>query len=110
MRAVCPSWDKTPRRREGGHIFHGSTPALFEAWVTALVKRSHQPGEDDASKSMLFINAWNEWGEGNHLEPCHRWGLGYLEALERGLSTAVPVEAVSTDSLVWQKSVLAPTA
>jgi hypothetical protein len=110
IRSVCPSWDNTPRRSVGGHIFHGSTPALFEAWVTKLVKQSHQPDTANVSKSMLFINAWNEWAEGNHLEPCQRWGLGYLEALRRGLRAAVPVEARSADSYVWQKGVPAQIA
>ena len=34
-------------------------------------------------ENFIFINAWNEWAEGNHLEPCQKWGLSYLEALKR---------------------------
>ena len=35
---------------------------------------------------FLFINAWNEWAEGNHLEPCQKWGKGYLEATKEILT------------------------
>jgi hypothetical protein len=37
-------------------------------------------------ENLIFINAWNEWAEGNHLEPCQKWGLKYLEATQRALT------------------------
>ena len=36
-------------------------------------------------ENLFFINAWNEWAEGNHLEPCVKWGRKYLEALKKSL-------------------------
>ena len=80
---VCPSWDNSARRPKGkGIIFRNSSPALFGDWVTAK-SRSFAPEGDE---NLLFINAWNEWAEGNHLEPCLRHKRGWLGATARGLS------------------------
>lgn len=78
---VTPSWDNTARRKQGATILHNSTPALYERWLRSIVERSLQRGE-----TLVFINAWNEWGEGNHLEPCQKWGYAYLEATRNALS------------------------
>ena len=77
---VCPQWDNSPRRKKDAVILHNSTPELFSHWLEAAVNQSLQAGNE-----ILFINAWNEWAEGNHLEPCQKWGLGYLEATRRVL-------------------------
>ena len=37
------------------------------------------------SKKVVFIKSWNEWGEGNYMEPCLKYGHGYLEALKKAL-------------------------
>jgi hypothetical protein len=39
-------------------------------------------------RDLVFVNAWNEWGESNHLEPCRKWGRGYLEATRRAIGEA----------------------
>jgi hypothetical protein len=36
-------------------------------------------------ENLFFINAWNEWAEGNHLEPCIKWGDSYLQGLKEAL-------------------------
>ncbi len=77
---VTPSWDNTARRERGATMLRGSSPALFEKWVSEVV------GRYGSETDLLFVNAWNEWAEGNHLEPCQRWGRGYLEAHLRGLA------------------------
>jgi len=69
---VTPSWDNTPRRKTGAFTLTGSTPSQYGRWVE-LVDGSNP-------YSLAFVNAWNEWGEGCHLEPCQRWGRQYLEA------------------------------
>lgn len=73
---LMPSWDNTPRREKGGLVFLDSTPKLYSRWLEHIVDnfRPYSPQEN-----LLFINAWNEWGEGNHLEPCEKWRQSYLE-------------------------------
>lgn len=91
FRGVTPSWDNTPRHDRGAKIVTGSTPNLFEEWLATVVARA---AEDPVSGGMIFVNAWNEWAEGNHLEPCRRWGRAYLEAhlraLQRGVAAPSP--------------------
>jgi hypothetical protein len=89
---VCPGWDNSVRRKEGAIIFTGSTPEIYERWLretvtrlTADIDREEEEDGQISCESLLFINAWNEWGEGNHLEPCQRWGRAYLEATRRAL-------------------------
>lgn len=73
---VCPSWDNSARRPPGkAIIFRNSTPALFTTWLSA--KATRKP-ESDAN--LIFINAWNEWAEGNHLEPCQQYNHEWLES------------------------------
>ena len=75
-RGVMPSWDNTPRKMERSISFFGSTPELYGEWLEATVSetKAHLPREH----RMVFINAWNEWGEGAYLEPDRRRGYAYL--------------------------------
>lgn len=75
---VCPGWDNTARRASGAMILHESSPELFRQWVAGKIKITNW---DLLPENFLFVNAWNEWAEGNHLEPCERWGVDYLNAL-----------------------------
>lgn len=79
---VTPSWDNTARRKRGATILHNSTPEAYEHWLRASVQNTLS---NESSEKIVFINAWNEWGEGNHLEPCQKWGHAYLEATQRVL-------------------------
>lgn len=75
-RCVMPGWDNTARRGSSGTVFVGSSPERYRRWL-ARVASSFRPFSPD--ENLIFINAWNEWGEGAHLEPDTRWGGGYLE-------------------------------
>ena len=72
-------WDNTPRNKHGV-VYSGFTIEKFEDNIKKLVKRAYQE-----NKQMLFINAWNEWGEGAYLEPDERYGYRKLEAIRSAL-------------------------
>ena len=80
---VMPAWDNSARRKQAATIITDSTPELYEAWLRDTVQKfiPYSPEEN-----FVFINAWNEWAEGNHLEPCQRWGRKYLDATARALN------------------------
>jgi lipopolysaccharide biosynthesis protein len=86
FRCVTPMWDNSARRASEATIFEGSTPELYEAWLRTVLERTID--EQPPSRRFVFVNAWNEWAEGNHLEPCQRWGRAYLEATRRVLDAA----------------------
>jgi lipopolysaccharide biosynthesis protein len=87
IRCVCPGWDNTARRKRGNRILQGSTPEEYQRWLTHTIRQAASGcSNTTADQSIVFINAWNEWGEGNHLEPCQKWGRSYLEATLRTLS------------------------
>jgi lipopolysaccharide biosynthesis protein len=80
---VSPGWDNTPRRGAGGAGIRDATPAHYERWLRRVLE------EGEARKianEFIFINAWNEWAEGCHLEPCQQWSRAYLEATARALT------------------------
>ena len=80
---VTPQWDNASRRT--GSIFwclDKSTPQLYGQWLRHVLKTFKPFSEDE---NFVFINAWNEWAEGNHLEPDQKWGRGYLEETMRAI-------------------------
>jgi hypothetical protein len=75
---VIPNWDNTPRCGVAGMVLHGSTPDLFRRHLRATLGQvAHKPAEH----RIVFIKSWNEWAEGNYLEPDLRFGRSYLEVL-----------------------------
>lgn len=70
---ITPGWDNTARRSSNATIFKNSSPKEYALWLTKLKEAYSE------KSTFLFINAWNEWAEGNHLEPCSKWGRQYLE-------------------------------
>jgi len=80
---VIPNWDNTPRVGRWGWVLNDSSPELFaEHLRQALSLIEDRPLE----KRLVFLKSWNEWAEGNHLEPDERYGRGYLDATRRALS------------------------
>jgi len=75
---IIPNWDNTARSGKNGSVLHGSTPEAFREHVRAAIQRvSDLPPEH----RILIAKSWNEWAEGNHLEPDLRYGMGYLDVL-----------------------------
>jgi len=78
FRSVMPSWDNTPRRQNDPVMFENTCPEVYQAWLEAILDQTHEQNFGD--ERIVFINAWNEWGEGNHLEPDQKYGHRFLEA------------------------------
>lgn len=85
-RAAMPMWDNTARRDNKGMIFEGATPALYERWLKDILLEARN--RDDLEDQYIFINAWNEWGEGTYLEPDKRYGYAYLNATRQAIEGA----------------------
>lgn len=82
-KCVMPDWDNTPRKSDRGWIFKGSSPKLYYKWLVDIMKYNKiNPNLDD---DIVFINAWNEWGEGAVLEPCSKYGYSYLNSTQRAI-------------------------
>ncbi len=71
-------YDDTPRRGANGMLVAGADPEDFETFLTRLVRKNRIGGND-----LIFLNAWNEWGECNYLEPDEKNGTAWLEAVRR---------------------------
>jgi hypothetical protein len=84
FRCVTPTWDNTARRTSGARIYVGSTPQLYEAWLTEVAMTT--VNEFPPAERILFVNAWNEWAEGCHLEPDLKWNRQYLEATRAAMA------------------------
>ena len=80
---IIPRWDNSPRRGPGAYIYHNSTPTLFKRHVKMILRRVHRKQNED---KIVFLKSWNEWAEGNYMEPDTRWGKGYIQALKEALN------------------------
>jgi hypothetical protein len=89
---VCPSWDNHARRQKGGQVFVGSTPQKYGEWLRGACEYvlSHSASEE----RLVFVNAWNEWAEGTHLEPDRYYGYAFLAETARVLN-ALPSRSTS---------------
>lgn len=75
---IFVGWDNTPRRGRNGIIIVNSTPERFGNELSRMAIEAQRKPFDDR---LVFINAWNEWAEGNHLEPDAKNGRSYLEVI-----------------------------
>lgn len=75
-------WDNTPRYKEKASIYKGVTPEKFEKYLTRQILHA----KEVYKKDMMFMFAWNEWGEGGYLEPDEKYGYRMLEAIQNSLN------------------------
>lgn len=83
-RGVMPSWDNTARRGRDAHILINSSPELYELWLRKVILQTLVRSAA-GDEPLVFVNAWNEWAEGTHLEPDARHGRAWLEATSHAL-------------------------
>lgn len=76
---LIPNWDHTPRSGRAGYVLMDSTPELFREHIKqvfSVVKKKND------NQTIVFLKSWNEWGEGNYMEPDLKYGKQYLEVLK----------------------------
>jgi lipopolysaccharide biosynthesis protein len=86
---VIPNWDNTPRSSRNGLVLHESTPQLFQEQLQAAID---QVAGKPADRRLIFLKSWNEWAEGNHLEPDMAFGTRFLEAIARALASRASID------------------
>jgi len=79
---IIPGWDHSPRSGKEGLVYHNSTPELFENHINQVLNRIiNKPVE----RKIIFLKSWNEWAEGNYVEPDIKFGTKYLEAISKSI-------------------------
>lgn len=82
--SILPNWDHSPRSGRRAFIVHNSTPELFGNYIKRVFSLVSTKKD---SRKIVFLKSWNEWGEGNYMEPDLKFGKKYIEALKKGLDT-----------------------
>ena len=73
---ILPGWDHSPRSRMRAFVMNNSTPEAFKAHVEAIKNIV-----DKKQNQLVMLKSWNDWGEGNYIEPDARWGRQYIDSL-----------------------------
>ncbi len=76
FKTVFPSWDNTARTKDRALVVLNGVPDNYEYWLSSTIDFTKRAGMD----GLVFINAWNEWAEGCHMEPDQWFGRGFLQA------------------------------
>lgn len=80
---MMPNWDHTPRSGNGGTVLHNATPALFKKHALEILSTMAKKKEEH---KLVFLKSWNEWGEGNYMEPDIKYGKGFIIALREAIT------------------------
>lgn len=93
---AMPGYDDTPRREHRGWVITDSTPSKFEKYFAKLYRKSQAMDNE-----FIFINAWNEWGEGMYLEPDEENGFGYLEAVKNAKQSVLNENIIDNKEIYY---------
>ena len=80
FRCIMPSWDNTARRKNNAYVITDSSPKNFEKMAKNAFEYTFYNHRDE--ERIVFVNAWNEWGEGCHLEPDKKYGYSWLQSIK----------------------------
>lgn len=81
---ILPNWDHTPRSGSRGLVMTDSKPEYFKQLATAAFEMiKDKPSEEQ----IVMLKSWNEWGEGNYMEPDMEYGSGYIRALREAIAS-----------------------
>lgn len=83
---IYPSWDNSPRSGERALIMENSTPEIFKTHVRKVLNFTRDKPFD---KRIIFLKSWNEWAEGNYMEPDLKFGHKYLEVLKSEIESLI---------------------
>ncbi|GEM_PF-393931 len=103
FRTSMLSWDNTARRNLKASVFTDFSVTRYAQWLASNMERAAKDPRRSGSERLVFVNAWNEWAEGTHLEPDQKHGYGYLEA------TRSVVNNYSKDAEVFLRPVVPDT-
>ena len=80
--SIVPNWDQSPRRGISALIYMNSTPRLFYKHIKMIMRRISMKKDED---KIIFLKSWNEWAEGNYMEPDLKYGKEYIYALKQAI-------------------------
>jgi lipopolysaccharide biosynthesis protein len=97
FKTVFPSWDNTARTGTRAVVVLNGTPANYGRWLGATLEAAR--ARSSKQEQLVFINAWNEWAEGCHLEPDRRYGDAFLKATLNSTRLGAYPEVFSDEQL-----------
>ena len=103
FRGVCPRWDNEARNPNQGISFVNSTPEKYREWLAWACRKVLQ--SNLAEERIVFINAWNEWAEGAHLEPDRHFGYAYLKATADALAAPTSPVVANIKSVIGTEEI-----
>jgi glycosyltransferase involved in cell wall biosynthesis len=106
FKTVTTSWDNTPRRLNDGQVYIGN-PDVYKEWLIDIME--YTKSNFGIDKQFVFINAWNEWAEGAHLEPDKKYGYAYLRATAESIIDTRYDNPLNKSLEIYKVSVIIPT-